>query len=124
MNVQIKVPASVYDKNAHRRFLYQQKRDAKRAEQERIEREERELEILNIKYRKDFHFSMNEMDQKIVLKEAILGLNERERLVIMRRFFQNQTYQSIGDELGITQERVRQMLCKSLRIMNMRMSRI
>ncbi len=44
-------------------------------------------------------------------------LNDREKLCINKYFFEDKTYQCIGDEIGVTRERIRQIEAKALRRM-------
>ena len=44
--------------------------------------------------------------ENIVLKDAILKLNERERKIIDLRFFKNKTQMEIAEEIGISQAQV------------------
>ena len=44
--------------------------------------------------------------ESIVLKDALLKLNERERKIIDLRFFKNKTQMEIADEIGISQAQV------------------
>ena len=44
--------------------------------------------------------------ENIVLKDALLKLNERERKIIDLRFFKNKTQMEIADEIGISQAQV------------------
>ena len=44
--------------------------------------------------------------ENIVLKEALDGLNERERKIIDMRFFNGKTQMEIADEIGISQAQV------------------
>jgi RNA polymerase sigma factor (sigma-70 family) len=64
--------------------------------------------------------------RKIVLR-AISELPERERTVVRRRFFNDETLQEIGEDRGVTRERIRQieaaafdMLRKKLRAFGVR----
>ena len=47
---------------------------------------------------------------RIALIEAMSVLDPREEQIIHLYYYENQTYQMIGDKLGITRERVRQIL--------------
>ncbi len=60
---------------------------------------------------------MNEMDQKIVLKQAISQLPSRLQLVAIRRFYQNQTLAAIAEELGVSAGRAYQIEAKMLRLL-------
>lgn len=44
--------------------------------------------------------------ENIVLREAIKGLNERERRIIQLRFYKNKTQMEIAEEIGISQAQV------------------
>ena len=61
--------------------------------------------------------NMHEMDLQIVIKEAIASLEPRQRLVAVRRFYQNQTLDAIGEELGVSANRIYQIEAKILRIL-------
>ncbi len=56
---------------------------------------------------------MNEIDYKTICEELLNILPVRQNQVLVRRFGLNQkeqeTLQSIGKDLGITRERVRQL---------------
>lgn len=58
---------------------------------------------------------MNELDQKVLVKQALAQLNPRLQLLAYRRFFQNQTLASVADELGISNGRAFQLEAKLLR---------
>jgi RNA polymerase sigma factor (sigma-70 family) len=49
-----------------------------------------------------------------VTATAISALPERLRLIVQRRFFEDATLQAIGDELGMSRERVRQLENRAL----------
>lgn len=53
-----------------------------------------------------------EQDTHDSLTELLLGdtLDEREKLCITRYFFEEKTYQSIGEEVGLCRERIRQII--------------
>jgi RNA polymerase sporulation-specific sigma factor len=59
--------------------------------------------------------NMHELDLQIVLKDAIASLEPRQRLVAVRRFYQNQNLSSIAEELGVSDNRVWQIEAKILR---------
>ena len=44
--------------------------------------------------------------ENILLRDAMKTLNERERNIIMKRFYQNKTQMEIADEIGISQAQV------------------
>ena len=58
-----------------------------------------------------------EVNRRRLIDEALTKLTPREREVITRRFFAGttKTLQDIGDELGITRERVRQLESNALK---------
>ena len=43
---------------------------------------------------------------EIALKEAIRGLNEREKKILSLRFFKGKTQMEVADEIGISQAQV------------------
>lgn len=49
-----------------------------------------------------------------LLGVAMKGLRERERYLIEQRYFSGRTYRDIGDEIGVSVERVRQIIQKGL----------
>lgn len=54
---------------------------------------------------------------RMMLKEALLSLEERERQIIIKRYFYNQTQSEIAAGLGISQVQVSRLEKKSLRQM-------
>ncbi|MGI6453384.1 MAG: SigB/SigF/SigG family RNA polymerase sigma factor [Syntrophomonadaceae bacterium] len=48
----------------------------------------------------------NIMLEKVALQEALSKLDEREREVIVRRFFKDETQSSIADDLGVSQVQI------------------
>lgn len=60
---------------------------------------------------------MHELDQKVLVKQAIAQLNPRMQFVAYRRFYQNQTLAAIAEELGLSQNRVWQLEAKILRLL-------
>ena len=54
---------------------------------------------------------------RMVLREALLGLSERERGIIIKRYFYNQTQSEIAAELGISQVQVSRLEKKILKQM-------
>lgn len=61
--------------------------------------------------------NMHEMDQKIMLKEALSQLTPRQQFVAYRRFYQNQTLASIAEEMGLSAGRLFQIEAKVLRLL-------
>lgn len=57
----------------------------------------------------------NKWFDKIALKEAINGLNERERLIVYLRYFKDQTQSEVADRLGISQVQVSRLEKKILK---------
>ncbi len=58
--------------------------------------------------------SQNKWFDKIVLKEAIRKLNERERLIVYLRYFKDQTQSEVAKRLGISQVQVSRLEKKIL----------
>jgi len=44
--------------------------------------------------------------ENILLRDALKTLTERERNIIMKRFYQNKTQMEIAEEIGISQAQV------------------
>jgi RNA polymerase sigma factor (sigma-70 family) len=53
--------------------------------------------------------------QKEIIEKALSSINPKYEKVLRMRFFEDCTYDQIGDEIGVTRERVRQMIMKGLR---------
>jgi RNA polymerase sigma factor (sigma-70 family) len=53
--------------------------------------------------------------KNVIIQKCISKLEKRDKLVIERRHYQNQTLRQIGEELGLSRERVRQIEQKALR---------
>lgn len=49
-----------------------------------------------------------------LLASALDGLRPRERYLIEQRYFHGRTYRDIGEEIGVSVERVRQIIAKGL----------
>lgn len=60
---------------------------------------------------------------KEMLIEALGKLNAREKEIIERRFYGNETLESVGQSLGITRERVRQIEFKALKTLKRALKR-
>jgi RNA polymerase sporulation-specific sigma factor len=58
---------------------------------------------------------------KIALKEAILELDERERLIVYLRYYKDQTQSEVADRLGISQVQVSRLEKKILKNMKEKM---
>jgi RNA polymerase sporulation-specific sigma factor len=52
---------------------------------------------------------------KFALQEAIIGLTERERLIVFLRYFKDQTQSEVADRLGISQVQVSRLEKKILK---------
>jgi RNA polymerase sporulation-specific sigma factor len=59
---------------------------------------------------------------KIALKEAILELDERERLIVYLRYYKDQTQSEVADRLGISQVQVSRLEKKILKNMKEKMN--
>lgn len=60
-------------------------------------------------------------DDKISLKEGMVQLNEREKLILNKRFFQGKTQMEVADEIGISQAQVSRLEKAAIKQMNKRM---
>mgnify|MGYP003344650716 CR=1 FL=1 len=60
--------------------------------------------------------NLNELDQKVLCKDIIENLSPRLQLIAVRRFYQNQSLNSIAEELGVTYARAYQLERKLLHI--------
>lgn len=67
----------------------------------------------------DTLLQMHELDQKVLVKQAIAQLNPRLQFIAYRRFYQNQTLASIAEELGVSQGRVWMLEAKLLRLLKL-----
>ncbi|PMC39486.1 RNA polymerase sporulation sigma factor SigF [Bacillus sp. UMB0899] len=61
---------------------------------------------------------------KIVLKDAIRDLDERERLIVFLRYYKDQTQSEVADRLGISQVQVSRLEKKILQQMKEKMNQI
>jgi RNA polymerase sigma factor (sigma-70 family) len=69
---------------------------------------------------KSYDTHQNEFDkQKIIhtVLQTVECLDERDKFIIQNRFFEQKTLKELGERLGITKERVRQIEIRSLRIL-------
>ena len=57
------------------------------------------------------------IDLRIDVEDAMSDLPERYKSVIIKRFYESKTLKAIGVDLGVTQERIRQMQAKALRML-------
>jgi RNA polymerase sigma factor (sigma-70 family) len=51
------------------------------------------------------------------LRERVETLPPKLQYVVKGRFYKDQTLQEIGNELGVSRERVRQLECEALRLL-------
>ena len=69
---------------------------------------------MNLIFGKDEYTPLND-DQMVGLAYALKSILERERDMIRLRYEEQKTLQEIGDQYGITRERVRQIVAKGVR---------
>lgn len=55
-----------------------------------------------------------EVDLRIDVEDILNVLPERYKSVIIKRFYESKTLKAIGNDLGVTPERIRQMEAKAL----------
>lgn len=60
-------------------------------------------------------------DDKISLKEGMVQLNEREKMILNKRFFQGKTQMEVAEEIGISQAQVSRLENAAIKQMNKRM---
>lgn len=68
-------------------------------------------------YAIDFEKQMERRELCRKINEMLKEFSPRYRRVIIGRIWDNMTYKQLGEELGVTTERVRQMYLKTLRIL-------
>ena len=56
--------------------------------------------------------------EEIALKEAMLRLNDREKLILNMRFYQGKTQMEVADEIGISQAQVSRLEKAAINQMN------
>ncbi len=56
--------------------------------------------------------------EEIALKEAMVRLNEREKMILNMRFFQGKTQMEVADEIGISQAQVSRLEKAAIQHMN------
>jgi len=56
--------------------------------------------------------------EEIALKEGMRRLNEREKLILRKRFFQGKTQMEVAEEIGISQAQVSRLEKAAIRQMN------
>lgn len=113
MELQVKVPLDVYNRNAHRNYVRQQKRYEKRLEEERLENERKEKEIAEIQRRngeiRDCVINMNDLDKKVLCKSIFNVLTDREKTVLYMRYYQNKSTAVVAEEIGVSTSRLYQL---------------
>ena len=62
---------------------------------------------------KDIHWI-----EEIALKEGMRRLNEREKLILRKRFFQGKTQMEVAEEIGISQAQVSRLEKAAIKQMN------
>lgn len=58
-----------------------------------------------------------DFELKVAVQELLKTLNNQQRTVIILRFFGGYTLEEVGEVLGVTRERIRQVEAKALRIL-------
>jgi len=71
------------------------------------------MDQLSDERNKDIHWI-----EEIALKEGMRRLNEREKLILRKRFFQGKTQMEVADEIGISQAQVSRLEKAAIRQMN------
>ena len=56
----------------------------------------------------------DDVENAMVLKEALCSLSARDLLILRRRFYDDHTQQQIGDELGLSQMQVSRLQARIL----------
>ncbi|HLQ97418.1 MAG TPA: sigma-70 family RNA polymerase sigma factor, partial [Candidatus Dormibacteraeota bacterium] len=60
-------------------------------------------------------------DDQLSLKEGMHQLNEREKMILNKRFFQGKTQMEVADEIGISQAQVSRLEKAAIQQMNKEM---
>ncbi|CRK80568.1 RNA polymerase sporulation sigma factor SigG [Neobacillus massiliamazoniensis] len=71
------------------------------------------MDQLSDERNKDIHWI-----EEIALKEGMRRLNDREKLILRKRFFQGKTQMEVADEIGISQAQVSRLEKAAIRQMN------
>lgn len=71
------------------------------------------MDQLSDEKNKDIHWI-----EEIALKEGMRRLNDREKLILRKRFFQGKTQMEVADEIGISQAQVSRLEKAAIRQMN------
>jgi RNA polymerase primary sigma factor/RNA polymerase sigma factor len=103
---------STYAFHALRRHFYTQ---IKRSKDKVLFEDNKALESV-----KSHDIYQNDLDKQSVIRtvlQAVECLDERDKFIIRNRFFEHKTLKELGQQLGITKERVRQIEIRSLRIL-------
>ena len=58
-------------------------------------------------------------ENKELIRKAMMGLTDREKKVLSRRFFDEVTFREIGEDEGVCRERIRQIERKALHKMKL-----
>ncbi|MEN2448288.1 sigma-70 family RNA polymerase sigma factor, partial [Bacillus sp. JR_15] len=56
--------------------------------------------------------------EELALKEGMRRLNEREKMILRKRFFQGKTQMEVADEIGISQAQVSRLEKAAIKQMN------
>ncbi|MDF2903197.1 MAG: sporulation sigma factor SigG, partial [Bacillus sp. (in: firmicutes)] len=56
--------------------------------------------------------------EELALKEGMRRLNDREKLILRKRFFQGKTQMEVADEIGISQAQVSRLEKAAIKQMN------
>ena len=56
--------------------------------------------------------------EEIALKEGLKRLNDREKMIIRKRFFQGKTQMEVAEEIGISQAQVSRLEKAAIKQMN------
>ena len=56
--------------------------------------------------------------EEIALKEGMRRLNEREKMILRKRFFQGKTQMEVAEEIGISQAQVSRLEKAAIKQMN------
>ncbi len=71
------------------------------------------MDQLSDERNRDFHWI-----EEIALQEGMRRLNDREKLIISKRFFQGKTQMEVADEIGISQAQVSRLEKAAIKQMN------